>query len=60
MGAHGVGALREESTKAVDAALLLAEMAVPHPARPGWPEHLRLAHASVPYDRLLALDARLE
>ncbi|WP_329374429.1 transposase [Streptomyces sp. NBC_01483] len=52
--------LREEGTKAVDAALLLAEMAVPHPARPGWPDHLRLAHAAVPYDRLLALDARLQ
>ncbi|MEV7683677.1 hypothetical protein AB0O64_34845 [Streptomyces sp. NPDC088341] len=52
--------LREEGTKAVDAALLLAEMAVPHPARPGWPGHLRLAHAAVPYDRLLALDDRLE
>ncbi|WP_155057589.1 DDE-type integrase/transposase/recombinase [Streptomyces blattellae] len=52
--------LREEGTKAADAALLLAEMAVPHPARPGWPGHLRLAHAAVPYDRLLALDARLE
>ncbi|MEU8472174.1 transposase [Streptomyces sp. NPDC029006] len=51
--------LREEGTKAVDAALLLAEMAVPHPVRPGWPDHLRLAHAAVPYDRLLALDARL-
>ncbi|MEU6557962.1 transposase [Streptomyces sp. NPDC046915] len=51
--------LREEGTKAVDAALLMAEMAVPHPARPGWPDHLRLAHAAVPYDRLLALDARL-
>ncbi|MFE2463644.1 transposase [Streptomyces sp. NPDC059402] len=52
--------LREQSTQAVDAALLLAEMAVPHPMRPGWSEHLRLAHAAVPYDRLLALDARLE
>ena len=52
--------LRGESMKAVDAALLLAEMAVPHPVRPGWPAHLRLAHASVPYNRLLALDARLE
>ncbi|MFF8430565.1 transposase [Streptomyces sp. NPDC016566] len=52
--------LREEGTKAVDAALLLAEMAVPHPVRPGWSEQLRLAHAAVPYDRLLALDARLE
>ena len=44
--------LREEGTKAVDAALLLAEMAVPHPVRPGWPEQLRLAHAAVPYERL--------
>ncbi|MFE2538085.1 transposase [Streptomyces sp. NPDC059371] len=52
--------LREEGTKAVDAALLLAEMAVPHPVRPGWGEQLRLAHAAVPYDRLLALDGRLE
>ncbi|GAA0902935.1 MULTISPECIES: DDE-type integrase/transposase/recombinase [Streptomyces violaceusniger group] len=52
--------LREESTRAVDAALLLAEMAVPHPARPGWPGQLRLAHAAVPYTRLLALDSRLE
>lgn len=52
--------LREEGTKAVDAALLLAEMAVPHPVRPGWGEQLRLAHAAVPYDRLLTLDARLQ
>ncbi|MFG2639355.1 transposase, partial [Streptomyces sp. NPDC048362] len=52
--------LREEGTKAVDAALLLADMAVPHPVRPGWPEHLRLAHAAIPYDRRLALDARLQ
>ncbi|WP_450165244.1 transposase [Streptomyces albicerus] len=52
--------LREEGTKAVDAALLLAEMAVPHPARTTWPSALRLSHAAVPYQRLLALDARLE
>ncbi|MER6330541.1 transposase [Streptomyces sp. NPDC001034] len=52
--------LREQSTQAVDAALLLAEMAVPHPVRPGFGEQLRLAHAAVPYDRLLALDARLQ
>ncbi|MFF3336931.1 Mu transposase C-terminal domain-containing protein [Streptomyces sp. NPDC002888] len=52
--------LREEGTKAVDAALLLAEMAVPHPVRPGWGEQLRLAHAAVPYDRLLTLDERLQ
>ncbi|MFF5407011.1 hypothetical protein ACFY4V_29550 [Streptomyces misionensis] len=50
--------LREEGTQAVDAALL-AEMAVPHPSRPGRPAHLRLAHATIPYTRLPTLDARL-
>ncbi|MFE2285606.1 hypothetical protein ACFXDJ_15735 [Streptomyces sp. NPDC059443] len=52
--------LRPEGTKAVDAALLLAEMAVPHPMRPNWPACLELAQASVPYERLLDADARLE
>ncbi|MGW4651510.1 transposase [Kitasatospora sp. NPDC004289] len=52
--------LRPAATKAVDAALLLAEMAVPHPMRPGWPKVLELSHAAVPYQRLLTLDARLE
>lgn len=52
--------LRPHSTKAVDAALLLAEMAVPHPARPGWPKALLLSHAQVPYERMLSLDERLE
>ncbi|MFJ4828292.1 transposase [Streptomyces bacillaris] len=52
--------LRPHSTKAVDAALLLAEMAVPHPARPAWPQSLRLSHAQVPYQRMLSLDERLE
>ncbi|MGW0737109.1 hypothetical protein [Streptomyces sp. NPDC002851] len=52
--------LRPEGTKAVDAALLLAEMAVSHPARPGWSKGLQLAYAAVPYERLLSLDARLE
>ncbi|WP_020550095.1 DDE-type integrase/transposase/recombinase [Embleya scabrispora] len=47
-------------TKAVDAALLLAEMAVPHPARPTWPAALELSVAAVPYERLLSLDERLE
>ncbi|MGW1077285.1 Mu transposase C-terminal domain-containing protein [Streptomyces sp. NPDC002537] len=47
-------------TKAVDAALLLAEMAVPHPARPTWPDILRMdrAHA-LPHQRLATLDERL-
>lgn len=52
--------LRPHSTKAVDAALLLAEMAVPHPARPTWPVALHLLRAEVPYQRMLSLDERLE
>ncbi|MFC4959750.1 transposase [Streptomyces mauvecolor] len=52
--------LRPHGTKAVDAALLLAEMAVPHPARPTWPAALHLSRAEVPYGRMLSLDARLE
>ncbi|WP_234545305.1 Mu transposase C-terminal domain-containing protein [Streptomyces shenzhenensis] len=52
--------LRPHSTKAVDAALLLAEMAVPHPARPTWPQSLHLSQAEVPYKRMLSLDERLE
>ncbi|MFH9826689.1 Mu transposase C-terminal domain-containing protein [Streptomyces bobili] len=52
--------LRPHSTKAVDAALLLAEMAVPHPARPTWPKALHLSRAEVPFERMLSLDERLE
>ncbi|MGW0209244.1 transposase [Streptomyces sp. NPDC003233] len=52
--------LRPHSTKAVDAALLLAEMAVPHPARPTWPKSLHLSQAEVPYQRMLSLDERLD
>ncbi|MFF9476941.1 Mu transposase C-terminal domain-containing protein [Streptomyces roseolus] len=48
------------TTKAVDAALLLAEMAVPHPARPTWPDILRMDHArTLPRQRLATLDERL-
>ncbi|MFF5189357.1 hypothetical protein ACFY30_37260 [Streptomyces sp. NPDC000345] len=48
-------------TQAVDAALLLAEMAVPHPARPTWPDALRFTHTQLPaHKRLLTLDERLE
>lgn len=47
-------------TQAIDAALVLAEMAVPHPARPAWPDVLRFAHSTVlPAERLLSLDERL-
>lgn len=51
--------LRPGGTRAVDAALLLAKMAVPHPMRPGWPPALRLDHAPVPLCGLLDLDERL-
>ncbi|MFH8520479.1 transposase, partial [Streptomyces gelaticus] len=52
--------LRPHGTKAADAALLLAEMAVPHPVRSAWPAALRLSRAEVPYARMLSLDERLE
>jgi len=49
--------LRPSATKAVDAALLLAEMAVPHPARPTWPNILRMNHApALPHQPLTTLD----
>ncbi|MFI6476039.1 transposase [Streptomyces sp. NPDC050516] len=52
--------LRPAGTQAVDAALLLAEMAVPHPARPDWPDVLHIAHSTVlPQERLSSLDERL-
>jgi transposase InsO family protein len=51
--------LRPASTKGVDAALLLAEMATPHPVRPNWPDALHLSRAPVPYHLLLDADTRL-
>jgi hypothetical protein len=46
-------------TKGVDAALLLAQIVSPEFMRPGWRETLQMAHASVPYQRLVSLDERL-
>lgn len=48
------------STKAVDAVAVLARMVVPDGLRPGWPESLLFAHSSLPYERLLSIDARFE
>jgi hypothetical protein len=48
------------STKAVDAVAVLARMVVPDALRPGWPESLLFAHSSLPYERLLSIDARFE
>jgi transposase InsO family protein len=47
-------------TKAIDAALLLAQIVTPEYMRPGWRETLQMAHASVPYQRLVSLDDRLK
>ena len=52
--------LRPVGTKAVDAALLLAQMLVPEPMRPGWAAALRMSASRLPHARLLDIDARME
>jgi hypothetical protein len=47
------------STKAVDAALLLARALTPQPLRPGWPGALRMARSVLPYPAMLDVDERL-
>ncbi|MFF6787013.1 transposase [Streptomyces sp. NPDC012510] len=44
----------------VQLTVLLAEMAVPRPQRPGWPALLEQAHAGGPARRLVSLPARIE
>jgi putative transposase len=51
--------LRPESTKDIDAALLLAKMLVPEPMRPGWSDALRMSASRLPHQRLLDVDARM-
>jgi hypothetical protein len=46
------------TTKAVDAAAVLARMLVPEPMRPGWSDSLHHAHSVIPHDRLLNIDER--
>ena len=46
------------TTKAVDAAAVLAWMLVPKPMRPGWPESLHHAHSVILRERLLSIDER--
>lgn len=53
-------AVLRPTTKAVDASVLLARALTPEPARPGWPDVLRMARSALPYERLLAIDERLE
>ncbi|MEU6804975.1 Mu transposase C-terminal domain-containing protein [Streptomyces neyagawaensis] len=52
--------LRPKGTRSVDAAQLLAQMMVPAPMRPAWPEVLAMQRSVIPYERLLSVDARLE
>lgn len=52
--------LRPMGTTSVDAAMLLAQMVVPTAMRPGWAEALSMQRSVIPYERLIALDARLE
>jgi transposase InsO family protein len=53
-------AVLRPSTRAVDASVLLARALTPESVRPGWPEALKMAHSVLPYERLLAIDERLE
>ena len=48
------------TTKAVDAALLLARALTPEPMRPGWADALRMSRSVLPHRRLTAIDERLE
>ncbi|MGW4731403.1 Mu transposase C-terminal domain-containing protein [Streptomyces shenzhenensis] len=47
------------STKAVDAALLLARAMAPEVVRPGWSDALRMSRSVLPYASLLTLDERM-
>jgi putative transposase len=52
-------AVLRPSTKAVDAALLLARALTPEPMRPGWSDALRMARSVLPHHTLTELDQRL-
>ena len=53
-------AVLRPSTKAVDAALLLARAVTPEPMRPGWADALRMSRSVLPHQRLVDIDQRLE
>jgi hypothetical protein len=53
-----LGSIIAPTTKAVDAAAVLARMLVPEPMRPGWAESLHHAHSVIPHERLLSIDER--
>ena len=53
-------AVLRPTTKAVDAALLLARALTPEPMRPGWADALRLTRSVLPHQSLTSIDERLE
>jgi hypothetical protein len=53
-----LGGIIAPTTKAVDAAAVLARTLVPEPMRPGWAESLHHAHSVIPHERLLTIDER--
>ncbi|PQM49165.1 hypothetical protein C1Y40_00627 [Mycobacterium talmoniae] len=53
-------AVLRPTTKAVDAALLLARALTPEPMRPGWVDALRMSRSVLPHHRLTEIDHRLE
>ena len=52
-------AVLRTSTKAADAALLLARAMTPEPMRPGWADALRMYRSVLPHRRLTDIDRRL-
>ncbi|TDO27656.1 Mu transposase-like protein [Kribbella sp. VKM Ac-2527] len=53
-------AVLRPTTKAVDAAVLLARALTPEPMRPGWVDALRMSRSVLPHRRLTEVDERLE
>lgn len=52
-------AVLRPTTKAVDAALLLARAVTPEPMRPGWPEALAMSRSVLPHQAMLSVDERI-
>jgi putative transposase len=53
-------AVLRPTTKAVDAALLLARAMTPELMRPGWPEAISMAYSALPFHVMRSVDERLE
>jgi putative transposase len=53
-------AVLRPTTRAIDAALLLARCVTPELMRPGWPEAVSMACSALPYRSMCSIDKRLE